>query len=107
MANLTAITDDDFETQVLKADKPVVVDFWAEWCGPCRQIAPVLDELAAENAEKITVVKMNVDEQPLTAAKYQVISLPTVGVFVGGELVKEIKGAKPKSAYLKEFADFI
>jgi thioredoxin 1 len=102
-----AVTDATFEAEVLKAGKPVIVDYWAEWCGPCRQVAPVLEEIAAENAEKIEVVKLNVDENPLTAQRYGIMNLPTMSVFSGGQVVKEIVGAKPKAALLRDLADFI
>ena len=107
MSDVQAVTDADFDTQVLLSDKPVLVDFWAEWCGPCRQIAPVLNEIAVNHGDKITVVKMNVDEQPQTAAGYGVIGLPTVALFDNGQMVKQMVGAKPKSIYLKELADYI
>ena len=101
------VTDDSFEADVLKNEKPVVVDYWAEWCGPCRMVAPVLEEIATENADKIDVVKLNVDENPKVAMKYGIMNIPTLGVFSGGEVVKEIVGARPKSALLRELAEFI
>jgi thioredoxin 1 len=102
-----SVTDDTFAQEVLSSDKPVLVDFWAEWCGPCRQIAPSLEAIAAEHAEEITIVKLNIDENPVTAAKYGVMSIPTLNVYKGGEVVKTIVGAKPKAALERDLSDFI
>ena len=107
MGNISAVTDAEFESQVLKSDKPVLVDFWAEWCGPCRQVAPILEEIAGEHAEKIEVVKLNVDENPQTAAQYGITSIPTMNVYQGGQVVKTIVGAKPKAMLLKDLEAFI
>ncbi len=106
-ANTAAVTDETFLADVLQHDKPVVVDFWAAWCGPCRAVDPILDEIAGENAEKIKIVKLNVDENPQTAASYGVTSIPTINVYRGGQVVKTIIGAKPKAALLRDLADFI
>jgi thioredoxin 1 len=101
------VTDATFADDVLTSDKPVLVDFWAEWCGPCKMVAPVLEEIASEHAEKITVVKLNIDENPRTARDYQVMSIPTMSVFEGGRMVKSIIGAKPKSALLRDLSDYL
>ncbi|MEJ7689751.1 MAG: thioredoxin [Nocardioidaceae bacterium] len=107
MSNLPAVTDDNFASTVLQADKPVLVDFWAEWCGPCRQVGPVLDEIAGEHGDKMDFVKMNVDENPVTPAGYRVTGIPALNVYKGGELVKQIVGAQPKAALLKQLEEFI
>lgn len=100
-------TDATFEVDVLQSDKPVLVDFWAVWCGPCRAVAPILDEIAATHGDKITVVKLNTDENPQTVAKYGIVSIPTLNVYVGGEVVKSMIGAKPKPILLRELADYL
>ena len=94
---VSKVSDADFETQVLKSTEPVVVDFWAEWCGPCRMIAPALEEIANELGDKVTVAKLNIDENPKTAAKYNVMSIPTLMVFKNGEMASRQVGAAPKA----------
>jgi thioredoxin 1 len=101
-----AVTDDTFDAEVLKSDKPVLVDFWAPWCGPCLQVAPVLAEISAEHDE-ITVVKINIDENPRIASSYGVTSIPTLNVYSGGELVKSIVGAKPKPILVRELSNWL
>jgi thioredoxin 1 len=105
--NTVTVTDATFETDVLGSDKLVLVDFWATWCGPCRMVAPVLEEIAAEHAETITVAKLDVDENPETARDYRVMSIPTMILFKGGTPVKQIVGAKPKAALLADLADYL
>jgi thioredoxin 1 len=100
-----AVTDQSFADAVLTSDTPVLVDFWAAWCGPCRMIAPVLDEIAKEKAGALTVAKLDVDANPGTARDYQVVSIPTLILFKGGKPVKRIVGAKGKAALLREIAD--
>lgn len=108
MANSTVkVTDSSFADDVLTSDKPVLVDFWATWCGPCKMVAPVLEEIASEHSDKITIAKLDVDENPSTARDYQVMSIPTLILFQGGKPVKQIVGAKPKAALLSDLSDVL
>ncbi len=107
MGTSKAVTDATFSSEVLQSDKPVLVDFWAEWCGPCRQVSPILEEIAGEHADKLEVVKLNVDENPQTAARYGIVSIPTMNVYQGGQVVKTIVGARPKALLLKDLEAFI
>jgi thioredoxin 1 len=96
-ANTVAVSDSSFETDVLKSDKPVLVDFWAEWCGPCKMIGPVLEDVAGEMASQLTIAKVNIDENPMVPSKYGVRGIPTLILFKGGQIVDTKVGAMPKS----------
>ena len=102
MSSVHEITDEQFVQEVLQADTPVLVEFWAPWCGPCRQLGPILDELATERAGELKVVKINQDENPLVSADYRVMGLPTMLVFAGGEPVASMLGARPKARIVDE-----
>ena len=107
MSSARDVTDQNFDTEVLASEKPIMVDFWAEWCGPCRAVSPILDQIATEHSEKIDVVKLNVEDNPETAMKYQITSIPAMKVFRGGEVVKTVIGAKPKPALESDLQEFL
>ncbi|MBM9838285.1 thioredoxin [Rhodococcus hoagii] len=107
MANTININDDSFKQEVLDAEKPVLVDFWATWCGPCKMVAPVLEEIAGEHGDKLTIAKLDIDQNPGAARDFQVMSIPTMILFQGGKPVKTIVGAKGKAALLKDLADVL
>jgi thioredoxin 1 len=102
-----AVTTANFKDEVLSNAKPVLVDFWAEWCGPCRMVSPIVDELGNEYAEKLDVVKVNVDEEPELAQQYGITGIPALLVFKGGEIAKTMVGAKPKAILVQDLAEFI
>ena len=107
MGATRAVTDDTFEAEVLQSQKTVLVDYWAEWCGPCKMIAPILEAIAEEHGDKLDIVKLNVDDNPKITQKYNILNIPTLGVFSNGQVVKELVGARSKSALLRELADFL
>jgi thioredoxin 1 len=103
----TPVTDETFADEVLAAEIPVVVDFWAPWCGPCRMVAPVLEELSEQYEGKVKIVKLNSDENPRVTGDYGVVSIPTLNIYVGGELVKSVIGARPKSMIAAELDEVL
>jgi thioredoxin 1 len=107
MSNARVVNDDTFAAQVLASPRPVIVEYWAQWCGPCRMVAPVLESIAADLAGKVDLVTVNVDENPATASAYGVLHVPTVSVFSGGPLVRQVIGARSKSALLREFSEVL
>jgi thioredoxin 1 len=107
MSSAREVTDQSFDADVLASPRPVIVEYWAPWCGPCRQVGPVLDAIAAEYPGRVDVVKINTDENPESMVKYGVMAVPTINLFSGGEVVKQVIGARSKAALLREFADLI
>jgi thioredoxin 1 len=107
VSSARVVTDDSFKAEVLEGTTPVIVEFWAEWCGPCRMVAPVLESIADDYAGRVSLVKINSDENPQTVRTYSVLHVPTICVFSGGEVVKQVIGARSKAALLREFADVL
>lgn len=107
MSNTVPVTDATFQSMVLDSSQPVLVDFWAEWCAPCRAVAPILEEIAGEYSGSLTVAKMDVDANPVTPTNYRITSIPTMNLYVGGELVKQIVGGRSKSVILSEITPFL
>jgi thioredoxin 1 len=105
--NLSTLSDATFDEEILSADEPVLVDFWAEWCGPCKMVAPILDEIASENQGKIKIAKLNIDDNPAIARRFEVMSIPTMIVFRDGQPAKRMVGAKGKGQLLQELSDFL
>ena len=99
MAEISDVTDATFENEVLKSTTPVLVDFWAEWCGPCKAIAPIIKEIADDNGDKLKVVKINIDESPQTPGTYGIRSIPTILMFKDGQVVSQLTGARPKGDF--------
>ena len=107
MSKAAAVTDATFDREVLQSSTPVLVDFWAEWCGPCKMVSPVLEEIAEDHQGKVTIAKLNVDENPEIAMRYGVMSIPTLALFIGGVEKKRIIGAMPKRNIVTELSEFI
>jgi thioredoxin 1 len=107
MSNAKDVTDATFADEVLNSGDTIMVDFWAEWCGPCRAVSPILDQIASEHSDKIKIVKLNVDDNPQVAMKYMITSIPAMKVFRGGEVVKTVIGARPKPALEEALAEFL
>ena len=99
MAEATEVTDETFEAEVLNSDKPVVLDFWAEWCAPCRQLSPIIEQLALDYRDRIKVVKLNIDDSPQTPGRYEVRAIPTVLAFQNGQVVQQLQGVRPKTEF--------
>jgi thioredoxin 1 len=105
--NFVELTNETFDEEVGASELPLIVDFWAEWCGPCRMVAPVLEQISAENAGKIRLAKLNVDDAPAIAQRFSIMSIPTIMVFKDGVMKKKIVGAKGKGQLLEDFAEFL
>jgi thioredoxin len=101
MASVTEITDQNFESEVLQSEKPIIIDFWAEWCAPCRQIAPIISELAEQYGDRVKIVKMDIDKHPATPGQYGIRAIPTILAFKDGQVVQQIQGARPKADFQK------
>ncbi len=99
MAELAEVTDQNFEAEILNSDKPVLIDFWAEWCAPCRQIAPIIKDLAEEYGDRVKIVKMDIDANPNTPGQYGIRAIPTILSFKDGEVVEQLQGARPKADF--------
>jgi len=107
MSGALSVSEKNFDSEVLQSELPVLVDFWAEWCGPCRMVAPAVEAIANEHSGRLKVVKLNVDEAPSVAAKYQIMSIPTLMLFKGGQIVERIVGAQPKQKILEQILQHI
>ena len=107
MANVAEVTDATFAAQVLQSSRPVLVDYWADWCAPCKQLSPIIDELARDYGDKVTFLKLDTNVNTATPVDYGVLSLPTIQIWVGGEVVKSVTGANPKSVLLKAIDEYL